>query len=151
MIFRDAILCHIIQGHTREAGVRSLSRALAALCRHVAVHIVSAADDAEGGGSAALIAGRSPGGAPAVRHEEEGHVAAPMLQQAECSLASSAGDAAQPCRHGVEVNTCAASAVVSSGAAQAPTDMPTAAEVHYRGHISSALATALVNQVLCWL
>jgi hypothetical protein len=38
--FPRSILEYVITGHTREAGVRGLRRALAAVCRHVALNVV---------------------------------------------------------------------------------------------------------------
>eukprot|EP00798_Chlamydomonas_sp_ICE-L_P026792 gene26792-4382_t len=43
--FPDAVLSHVAEGYTREAGVRSLSRCLAAICRHLAVSIVAESDE----------------------------------------------------------------------------------------------------------
>jgi ATP-dependent Lon protease len=66
LLFPQAALSFVIEGYTREAGVRSLERHVAALCRTVAVEVVAAHDDetlqraAEGEGGE-----ESPGRAPA--------------------------------------------------------------------------------------
>ncbi len=44
----DEVIGYIVDKYTREAGVRGLSRALSAVCRHVAVSIVNADDDSRG-------------------------------------------------------------------------------------------------------
>ncbi|GAB4821799.1 hypothetical protein N2152v2_008845 [Parachlorella kessleri] len=42
----------LVEGYTREAGVRTLARCLAAICRHVAVQVVAERERAGGGGVA---------------------------------------------------------------------------------------------------
>lgn len=65
---RDEVLQHIIHRHTREAGVRSLQRQLASLCRNLAARVV----EQESGGvvSATLDMVDEALGAPRFEHEE---------------------------------------------------------------------------------
>jgi hypothetical protein len=53
LVVERPVLEFIVRAYTREAGVRALSRALAAVCRHVAVGVVLAAEEGGGGGVAA--------------------------------------------------------------------------------------------------
>ena len=46
LIFPPAALRILIEGHTREAGVRQLAQSLAAVCRHVAVRLVAEREQA---------------------------------------------------------------------------------------------------------
>jgi ATP-dependent Lon protease len=50
--FAEGVVERLIEGYTREAGVRGLSRALAAVCRHVAVGVVEQ-QQAEGSAASA--------------------------------------------------------------------------------------------------
>ena len=71
--FPEAALSFLIEGYTREAGVRSLERHVAALCRTVAVAVVAAphggytrtvegAAAAEGGAVEQAALGKAPAG-----------------------------------------------------------------------------------------
>ncbi|KAK9811443.1 hypothetical protein WJX72_003978 [[Myrmecia] bisecta] len=89
LLFPPAILRLITEGYTREAGVRSLSRCLAAICRHVAVHVLSRRHFLDNSGSSpramnsshrdaqrhaawpAVGAESSQGGMQHVEHEQE--------------------------------------------------------------------------------
>ncbi len=64
----DEILQHIIHRHTREAGVRSLQRQLASLCRNLAARVVE--KESAGAVSATLDMVDEALGAPRFEHEE---------------------------------------------------------------------------------
>ena len=48
VVFPENILRKIIEGHTREAGVRGLERCLASICRHCAYRIVKQQEEKSG-------------------------------------------------------------------------------------------------------
>ena len=56
LAFPQPVLEAAAAGWTREAGVRQLSQALAAVCRHVAVDVVSAAEAGDGAADPAALA-----------------------------------------------------------------------------------------------
>ena len=68
----DALIGAVVEGYTREAGVRGLGRCLAALCRHVAVARATAMDAREGAGEGGKgVKGKGEGTAEVVRHTRD--------------------------------------------------------------------------------
>ncbi|MEW5297295.1 MAG: hypothetical protein WDW36_000512 [Sanguina aurantia] len=74
LVFPADVVLHVIDRYTREAGVRQLSRCLAAVCRHLAVAIVSDRDTEDASPQAVvLLAAAAPPAPPPAspQHGEE--------------------------------------------------------------------------------
>lgn len=91
VVFEQPVLEHLVSGYTREAGVRSLGRCLAAVCRHVAVNVVMAHDAAEAAEAAAAAPGGRASGGDAPPFYRSGDLRPPQAQQ---QLGRSAGGTA---------------------------------------------------------
>lgn len=79
----------IVEGYTSEAGVRSLARCLAAICRHVAVQVVQQREEE---GSAPLLAGLPVGSSSGGSSEQ--HDLPPPLEETAARAAAGAHVAA---------------------------------------------------------